>query len=130
MSFMVWLTTGHHIFVFGLLACCLSSPIASTLVRATPKFTAEIPRTWNSPSTSWLPQTHLLSELMDKRGPCHARGEGGKEMLMKMLSPCAKALEDNDANTWKADGGMRSGNGLGLKQHQEGSAGDLPKLFF
>lgn len=49
MSFIVWLTIGHHVFVFGLLACCLSSPVASTLVRATPKFTAEIPRTWNSP---------------------------------------------------------------------------------
>lgn len=93
MSFIVWLTTGHHIFVFGLLVCCLSSPVASKLVRATPKFTAGIPRTWYSPSTLWLLQTHLLSELMGKQGPCHARGKGGKEMPGKMLSPCAKALE-------------------------------------
>lgn len=29
-------------------------------------------------------------------------------------------------STWKADGGVRSGRGL--KQYQEGSAKDLPKL--
>ena len=92
-SSIVRLTIGHHTFVFGLLACCLSPPIASKLVRATPKFTAEIPRIWRSPSRLWLLQAHLLSELMEKQGPCCARGDGSKEMLMKMLSPCAKALE-------------------------------------
>ena len=90
----VFHSTAHHrsshicVWATGVL-----SVLPSKLVRATPKFTAGIPRTWNSPSTLWLLQTHLLSELMDKQGSCHARGEGGKEMPVRMLSPCAKALE-------------------------------------